>query len=411
MRIDGLPAPRVWAERIYRGLAALARTETTQVNSRSAEQDASDSPQIVPYYPRHRRSTPSRRAAAAIWPEGRLPAKKARWFCDLYVKYAFSDRTNLYFDPVVTLDGSAVVIRGATTHPVLSGTLESMLRIAGVNEVRSEMRLLPEQGRLQDDEWFGVCTAPMALTYGRPAEGSPLQSQLLYGEPVFLLDREAGFFLLQGSDGYWGWVREDCILTMPREPFSRYSVQQEAVLLKDLDVDGTRIVRGSRIRVAGVDDSLSVVLPDGGQVAIPRDDLRLVDSTTEAATGLARAKTALELLGVPYLFAGKSSIGLDCSGMVATVCDQYGVSLPRDAAQQFVTGRLVATRWYREGLRPGDRMYFLSETGKISHTGLSLGGDHFVHSSPPGVQINSLRAGDRLYREHWDRRFLGARRP
>jgi len=106
-----------------------------------------------------------------------------------------------------------------------------------------------------------------------------------------------------------------------------------------------------------------------------------------------RAKTGLALLETPYVFAGRASIGLDCSGLVGTVCDEHGFVLPRDAAQQFVTGRLVATRWYRDALGAGDRIYFINSTGKIFHTGLALGDEHFVHSAPLAVQISRPATG------------------
>lgn len=406
--IEGIPAHRCWAERVYRGLAAYAKGR--QDDREPAEGDEAElNPPVVPFYPRHATSTPSLRAAAAIWPEGKLPAEKARWFCDLYVRYAFSDRTNVHFEPDVTVDNGTVVVGGATSHTALQTTLETALKAAGCNDVRSNMRLLPEQGRLEADRWFGVCAAPMALTFDRPIDGGPLETQLLYGEPVFLLDRQDGFYLVQGgSDGYVGWVRENCVTAMTREQFKAYTDMPVAVLTADLAARSGRIVRGSRLRVAEVgDDALELALPCGERRRVARSGARLVDTATP---GKARAKAALDLLNVPYLFGGRSSVGLDCSGLVGSMCDQFGCVIPRDAAQQFVTGSLVATRWFPEGLQPGDRIYFINEVGKIFHTALSLGGDYFVHSSPPGVQISSLKAGDRLYREHWDKHFLGARR-
>jgi hypothetical protein len=407
--IGGIPAHRAWAEQIYHGLAAFIASSRAGADSSAGDDDEADPP-VVPFYPRHAPSTPVRRTRAAIWPEGNLPASKAKWFCDLYVKQAFSDRTNVYFAPVVSVEGSTVVVGGATSHTALLRTLETALRAAGATDVRSEMQLLPEQGRLVAEQWFGACVAPMAITFGAPAEGGPLHTQLLYGEPVFVLDRQDGFYLVQGGgDGYVGWVRENCITTMSREQFKTYCQRPVAVLIKDVAIASGRIVRGSRLRLAAAQDgSLRLVLPDGKDVGIDASGVRQID---DSAMCTARADAALDLLNVPYLFAGRSSVGLDCSGLVGTMSDQYGCVLPRDAAQQFVTGALVATRWFPEGMRPGDRIYFLNETGKIFHTGLSLGGNHFVHSSPPGVQINSFKEGDRLYREHWDAHFLGARRP
>jgi hypothetical protein len=407
VRVGAIPAHRAWAEQVYRGLAVFAAGHRSRLRTASRpEEDGGEAP--VPFYPRLSPESPFRRAASAVWTGGPLPAEKAAWFCEMYTRQSLSDRTNIYFEPQVSVEAGTAVIRGATSQSALLKTIERAVRNAGLRDCRSEMRLLPEQGHLERDRWFGVCIAPMALDYARPADGVPLQSQLLYGEPLFLLDRRDGFYLVQGADGYWGWVRENCVRTLTRDEFREYTDRPLALLMKDLAREAGRIVRGARLPVRPAGAGLELLLPDGGRLAVAPDAVRLLE---ESAAGAARARAALEMLEVPYLFAGRSSIGLDCSGLVGTVCERFGTTLPRDAAQQYVSGRLVATRWYREGLRVGDRIYFLNETGKIFHTGLSLGGDHFVHSSPPAVQISSLHSPDRLYREHWDIHFAGARRP
>jgi cell wall-associated NlpC family hydrolase len=104
-------------------------------------------------------------------------------------------------------------------------------------------------------------------------------------------------------------------------------------------------------------------------------------------------------------------VGIDCSGLVGNLMEREGQAPARDAAQQFLSGKLVGTPWYRDAIRAGDRLYFINASGKISHTGIAMSPTHFIHSSPPGVQINSLRKGDRLYSAHWDETFLGAKRP
>ncbi len=400
--VENVPAHRRWAEQIYHQLVEASAGP-------AATKPSAGQPTLVPFHPKPVPESAFAKAAKAIWPEGRLPVARAEWFCNLFARQTFSDRTNLYFEPQITLQGETVMIGGATSETVLLGTLARALHSAGITDVRADMRLLPEQGRLQPDAWFGACIAPMALTFGKPTEGGPLQTQLLYGEPVYLLDRESGFYLVQGGDGYCGWVRENCIRTMPRAEFTAYVCSTQAVLLEDIEHAGRRVVRGSRLMVTEASDAqLTIRLPEGEATTIARTRVRMEE---DRGTGLARASAGLRLLETPYLFAGRSSVGLDCSGMVGTVCDEYGTVLPRDAAQQFVTGRRVATRWFRDALKPGDRFYFLNETGKIFHTGLSLGDRHFVHSSPPAVQISSLRPGDRLYGEHWDRQFVGAKRP
>ena len=348
----GVLPHRRMAEAIFRGLAAFAAKGTP------ASQPSVEGGAPVPYYPLMRENAAIRRLVTAVCPERDLKPARAAWFCDLLTRMGFSDRTNVYFDYNVTVEGDAVTITGATAVPHLRGFLEDGLHRAGVENVTTRMRLLPEESDL-GEQLFGICSAEAAMTFAKPAESAPPQSQLLERERVFLIDRREGYFLTLAQDGYWGWVRGDSIRVVDQAEFAaslgkRTPAQEELI--------------------------------------------------EEQVTG------ALMMLDMPYVFGGRAQCGLDCSGFVGGLEAVGGEYLARDAAQQYVSGRLVATRWYRDELSPGDRIYFINDVGKIFHAGLMLDGSHFVHCSPPCVQISSLRPGDRLYGEHWDRDFLGARR-
>jgi cell wall-associated NlpC family hydrolase len=71
---------------------------------------------------------------------------------------------------------------------------------------------------------------------------------------------------------------------------------------------------------------------------------------------------------------------------------------------------LSATRWNRAGLRRGDTLYFINPQGRVSHTGLYLGDDQFIHAVSPVVRINSFNPEDENYAEAQDRSFAFARR-
>jgi cell wall-associated NlpC family hydrolase len=98
------------------------------------------------------------------------------------------------------------------------------------------------------------------------------------------------------------------------------------------------------------------------------------------------ATIALRYLGVPYLWGGESPKGFDCSGLVAYVYAQLGISLPHYAAAQYQLGVAVP----RDQLQPGDLVFF----DALDHVGIYIGGGQFVHAPHTGdvVKITSLAA-------------------
>ncbi len=84
---------------------------------------------------------------------------------------------------------------------------------------------------------------------------------------------------------------------------------------------------------------------------------------------------ALRLLGVPYLWGGRSAFGIDCSGLVQLAWAAKGVALPRDASQQCGVGQAVGV-----GER-GDLAFFSNDNGAIVHVGILLSPGEILHAA------------------------------
>ncbi|QKE63760.1 C40 family peptidase [Aquipseudomonas campi] len=115
----------------------------------------------------------------------------------------------------------------------------------------------------------------------------------------------------------------------------------------------------------------------------------------------------LSLVGTKYRFGGTSvKTGFDCSGFIGFLFrEEAGMQLPRSTREMInLDAPLVA----REELEPGDIIFFNNRgRGRVSHAGIYLGDDQFIHSSSSrsgGVRIDSL---DDSY---WNRSYMEAKR-
>jgi cell wall-associated NlpC family hydrolase len=113
---------------------------------------------------------------------------------------------------------------------------------------------------------------------------------------------------------------------------------------------------------------------------------------------------ALALVDVDYKRGGRVPVtGLDCSGLVRYVYHQArGLDLPNTALELSRVGTKVG----REGLKPGDLVFYHTLRKAFSHVGIYLGGNRFIHAPSTGgaVRIDDMTAA------YWAKRFNGARR-
>ena len=105
---------------------------------------------------------------------------------------------------------------------------------------------------------------------------------------------------------------------------------------------------------------------------------------------------------MPYRNGGADPSGFDCSGFVWYVFAQHGVMVPRTVTQQFEEGASVDPAQ----LAPGDLVFFRVAGQSVSHVGMAIGGDEFVHAPSSRGEVRVERLGS----TYWASRFAGAKR-
>ncbi|WP_183925862.1 C40 family peptidase [Rhizobium mongolense] len=196
---------------------------------------------------------------------------------------------------------------------------------------------------------------PVAPLRPQPEPSVGIDTELLLGEDVTVLDRAGGWCWVKArSDGYVGYMPEEMLSDSQAEPTHIVTVQRtflypQPELRKPYN---SVLSMGSRVRVAGeaeVRGNHYVVLEDG--TAIFARHVQPVTSGKDDDY----VEIASRFMNAPYLWGGRSGLGIDCSGLVQLAMLMTGKSAPRDTDMQAAS---LGERIDRSGLRRGDLVFW-----------------------------------------------------
>lgn len=105
---------------------------------------------------------------------------------------------------------------------------------------------------------------------------------------------------------------------------------------------------------------------------------------------------AYKVLGVPYKWAGNTPAGFDCSGFIYYTFNQAGKQIGRYSSEGY-----FSRSYYIDKPQPGDLVFFANTyKSGISHMGIYIGNNEFIHAGSNGVEINNL--DNPYYKKHFD---------
>lgn len=219
-------------------------------------------------------------------------------------------------------------------------------------------------------------TAAIAALRRRPADDAPSDSELLYGEEVRVFEQVGDWAWCQlATDGYVGFAPVSALAADRPAPTHRVAALR-TFLYPEPELRRTPLAAlsiGSRVTVVGrktVRDLDYAVLADGSAVVarhlaadgVPADDDYVA--------------VAEQFLGTPYLWAGRSSIGLDCSALVQIAMMMTGPCPLRDSDMQEAT--IGTPLEYEQGLPAlarGDLVFWRG------HVGIMADEETLLHAS------------------------------
>ena len=262
-----------------------------------------------------------------------------------------------------------------------------------------------------------VVMDPVANLHSSPARDADVVSQAIFGTNVEATETHEDWVRVRTPDSYLGWTTTTSLYW--RES-GRYATSGRVARVESLfanlyrEPDVTRhqplltLPYEARLEVIEepeAEDSrwIRIRLPDSREAWVQRGD---VSFDHEPLTIDQSIELARRFNGLPYLWGGISTFGIDCSGFTQLLCRRRGIAIPRDSGPQ--------ARWNGAAsvspneLQPGDLLFFGKSAERITHTGMYIGNGEFIHATAylrPRVQVN------RIDDPHWLDLLVACRRP
>jgi hypothetical protein len=220
-------------------------------------------------------------------------------------------------------------------------------------------------------------TSTFAPLHRHPSREAPVDTQAIFGESVAVYDEHEGWAWVQlKDDGYVGYLPSAALGDHGPEPTHKVAAIRTFVYpgpnLK-LPYEGY-LTLNSKVSVVDSQGDYAR-LATGGWVYAPH--LTGLDVYQNDYVAVAE-----RFLHTPYLWGGKTSLGIDCSGLAQTVLTAAGIKAPRDSdMQERDMGTPVEVTPTLSGLRRGDLVFWKG------HVGLMMDETNFIHATGHSMTV------------------------
>ena len=195
---------------------------------------------------------------------------------------------------------------------------------------------------------------PIAPMRREPSHDSALDTEALKGERVTIYDRNAegwAWGQLQ-SDGYVGWLPDSALVRPRSTPTHKITaIRTFAFPGPSIKLPPTEILPlGARVEIVKGDGNFAVT---SQRHYLPSQNVGMLDANEADFVAVAE-----RFVGTPYLWGGKSALGIDCSGLVQISLAAAGIPAPRDSDMQEATFGTVLPRSEWRDIKRGDLIFW-----------------------------------------------------
>ncbi|NJK95460.1 MAG: C40 family peptidase [Bacteroidales bacterium] len=228
-------------------------------------------------------------------------------------------------------------------------------------------------------ERYGICMLAMIPVRNEPGHKSELINQLIFGDLVAILEEQDNWLKIAGiSDGYPGWINGNSITLIEETDFNKLEEASPWIICDPL------------VKIKHVDTSEVFFIPGGSSIfGFKEDDFTFnilnnwfqfleKPKLNNIRYGGNIGKLAYKYIHTPYLWGGRTAMGVDCSGFSQIIYKMLNINIPRDASQQVGKGNIIN---FLAETKEGDLAFFDNDEGKIIHVGILLSSSEIIHAS------------------------------
>ena len=228
---------------------------------------------------------------------------------------------------------------------------------------------------------YGICILGIIPLRKEAKDQSEIVSQVLFGQHFKVLQVTPKWIRIElASDNYEGWICTKQYEEITYEDYDNLTVNDFPLVASNFSNLQNVITQ----EVLTITTGATLPFYHKGSIKIRKHKFKFTGNIASNNTK-DLLKYAQQLLNTPYLWGGKSILGIDCSGFTQVVYSLCGINLPRDAYQQAELGETVTL----SDINTKDLVFFENDSHRIHHVGIALENNQIIHASGK-VRIDQL---------------------